>query len=907
MASTFIPHRKIWAFLLIFPVIFFALKIKHEKKSISSDPVNGAGETLLMNPIWTLPGSFCDSVRSGGELGWPKITAEARPGSYWWWPGSAVTRKDLTWNLELYRKAGWGNLGVIGIYGVKGEEDSFTDIFTPEWFDLYNHAVREAGRLNMNIDLTPSSGWRLGGPHVTEQYAEQSFSFENGDLNIITRRDSVKRAGPGGKGLCINPYSLSAVRFHFHWLTQRFEAGEGAEPRAFYYDSFENPGNWCPELPEYFRKLRGYSLKTHVAALNGIGDSNYARRVICDYRQTLSDMLMDCVKEISVWCKDRGSSLRIQAHGAPANLLDMYACANFPETEVFGANRFDIPGYRRDPRFCRPDTNSILVNRFASSAAHVAGRNIVISESFTWLRNHYHTALSHIKAEADLLFLQGINGIYYHGTCYSPEHAPWPGWLFYASTQVNSRNSIFRDIPVLNNYITRCQSILQEGKPYNDVLLYWPVFDLWMEGGREELRFRVHQPDWIEKSTCGKVAHWMIDNGYTFDFISDKQLLNTRLDHDSLVTEGNSSYRTLLIPSAKYMDHHTLQHIIRLAEKGATILFLDNLPVDVPGWHDFKLRKEKMAASLEKLSFDENRTVLVGRGRIIIGNDLDRLFDLAEIIREPMVDDGLLFTRRKSLESVNYFIANQTSRKIDQWIALGIPGNSAVVMDPMTGRTGLVNSRERDEQVEVYLQLEPGETRILRIYSDRTIKGDYWPVLGAASKGIPVMGTWHVDFVEGGPELPQGTTMDTLKCWTRLGDERALRFAGAARYTIDVNLPVMKKTLRWILDLGDVRESARITVNNQPVGVLVAHPFRIDVSDYIRNGKNEITFEVTNLSANRIRDLDIQGVGWKKFYDANIVTHMYEPFDASSWDLKPSGLLGPVTIIPYPLKHFEAQ
>jgi hypothetical protein len=56
--------------------------------------------------------------------------------------------------------------------------------------------------------------------------------------------------------------------------------------------------------------------------------------------------------------------------------------------------------------------------------------------------------------------------------------------------------------------------------------------------------------------------------------------------------------------------------------------------------------------------------------------------------------------------------------------------------------------------------------------------------------------------------------------------------------------------------------------------------------------------EVTNLSANRIRDLDRKGTGWKKFYDINIVSHLYEPFDASGWPLKPSGLLGPVKLIP---------
>jgi hypothetical protein len=40
-------------------------------------------------------------------------------------------------------------------------------------------------------------------------------------------------------------------------------------------------------------------------------------------------------------------------------------------------------------------------------------------------------------------------------------------------------------------------------------------------------------------------------------------------------------------------------------------------------------------------------------------------------------------------------------------------------------------------------------------------------------------------------------------------------------------------------------------------------------------------------------------VAWKKFYDINLVNHLYKPFDASDWDLKPSGLLGPVRLIPY--------
>jgi hypothetical protein len=100
------------------------------------------------------------------------------------------------------------------------------------------------------------------------------------------------------------------------------------------------------------------------------------------------------------------------------------------------------------------------------------------------------------------------------------------------------------------------------------------------------------------------------------------------------------------------------------------------------------------------------------------------------------------------------------------------------------------------------------------------------------------------------------------------------------------------------LDLGDVRESGRVWVNGNPAGAAIAHPFRVDVTGLLRPGRNELAIEVTNLSANRIRDLDRRGVDWKKFHDINFVNHMYKPFDASGWDLKPSGLLGPVTLHP---------
>ena len=66
----------------------------------------------------------------------------------------------------------------------------------------------------------------------------------------------------------------------------------------------------------------------------------------------------------------------------------------------------------------------------------------------------------------------------------------------------------------------------------------------------------------------------------------------------------------------------------------------------------------------------------------------------------------------------------------------------------------------------------------------------------------------------------------------------------------------------------------------------------------LKPGRNVLEIEVTNLGANRIRDLDERKVNWKYFYDINVVGRNYRPLDASVWPLRDSGLLGPVVLKP---------
>jgi len=159
---------------------------------------------------------------------------------------------------------------------------------------------------------------------------------------------------------------------------------------------------------------------------------------------------------------------------------------------------------------------------------------------------------------------------------------------------------------------------------------------------------------------------------------------------------------------------------------------------------------------------------------------------------------------------------------------------------------------------------------------------------------LALQGTWQVQFMAGGPELPAPFEAPALASWTSLADTKAQTFAGAARYCLTFDAPAdCQKTAR--LDLGKVCHSARVRLNGDDLGTLFIPPFQLVVHG-LKPAGNRLEVEVTSTSANRIRDLDRRGVKWRNFYDINLVNLDYKPFDASPWPLADAGLLGPVTL-----------
>lgn len=876
---------------------------------------------------------------------WPENTSQTKPWARWWWMGSAVDKPNLKSSLIDFQKAGIGGVEITPIYGVKGEEANFIDYLSPKYIEMLNYTIKIADSLNMQVDMVLGTGWPYGGSHVTLPYAATKLIVEkyevkknenfnkkiivntakektpaellhvlaygkNGafvnltdelDGNLLKWKakktdytiyavftgktgQQVKRAAPGGNGYTLDHYSTEALNDYVKPFNKAFESVEG-NLRAIFNDSYEVYGtDFTPLFFQEFEKRRGYDLKKHIPQLLNKADNDVDNRVKSDYRETISDLLLN---EFDLpwteWAHSKNLKTKLQAHGSPGNLIDIYASADIPECETFGSMPYDIPGFRRDADDIREGDADPVMLKFSSSAAHISGKQLTSSETFTWLRDHFKTALSQCKPEVEDLLLNGINHVFLHGSTYSPKKAEWPGWKFYASVNFNATNTIWEDAPALFSYIENCQSLLQSGKPDNETLLYWPIYDTWGKSldGNLFFQFKIHSlNEWLYETPFYDTTKKLMNGGYGVDFISDKFISQAKVKDGLIVLPGNT-YKSLVIPRCEKMPLKTLEKLIALKKEGAHIIF-EGLPNSVPGFYDYEAQTSKLLASIST-----NKTILKTTSNLF--QDLES----ANVHPETLVNTGLKFIKRDVDGEKIYYLVNHTSKVIDDFIPLAISNKDVLILDPLTKTYGNAIVKKTDKNTLVKLRIEPGQSFMLKTENSKSQQN--WSYYETVNNPINLQGEWTITFEKGGPKLPAAVKTNTLQSWTDFGIE-AEAFSGTALYTLQFDAPNVEAD-NWKLNLGDVRESAKVWLNGKFIGDVWSVPFSIHLGN-LKKGRNELKIQVTNLPANRIRAKELNGEEWKIFYEINMVDKDYKKFDATKWNPMPSGLLGPISITP---------
>ena len=848
---------------------------------------------------------------------------ETAPGARWWWLGSALDTANVRWNMEQYASHGIGALEITPLYGVKGNQTNNIDYLSPKWMEMLKYVQAEGKRLGIQIDMNNGTGWPFGGPATPIEeaackvvvvdsivnnvvlkngyklllpqkevmYSTLSFVMaypknvkgykgdaieitnsvdkdgvilwkapKKGDWRIIAiyngrTRQQVKRAAPGGQGYVIDHFDKTAVKHYLDRFDKAFAETKTPWPHSMFNDSYEVYGaDWTPTLPEEFEKRRGYSLKENIDKL-----VDRDKKTVSDYRETLSDLLLEnFTDQWAAWAHSHGMTVRNQAHGSPANLIDVYAAVDIPEIEGFGLSEFGIKGLRVDPGMTKLNDSDYSMLKYAPSAAHITGKKLVSSETFTWLTEHFRTSLSQMKPDLDLMFCAGVNHVYFHGTCYSPKNDPWPGWKFYASVDMSPTNSIWRDAPELMKYIQRCQEFLQSGEPDNDILVYFPVRDLWKKNTSKLLmQFAIHNLGHLAPEFKNSILE--LDSlGYDCDYISDKYLLTSNANGaGNIVTAAGTSYKALLIPSGSTLTDEVKAHIEKLKANGVSV---------------------------------------------ILGNDVEALAKVAKP-EEMKTKLGLKMIRRKKDGEYGYFIANLTPNDVDSYVKLAVDAKDLFWSNPLNGICYKAESNENG----VRITLRSGESmflatgqlpeQVLQLVTKRLTREK-------EGTAVDINSGWRLSFIEEAPKVNATFDIDKLQTWETLDNDSAKVTMGTGVYETTFRIGNIPKVTRkgkkvapkklqgeWEINLGDVRESARVYINDEYIGCAWSVPYILKFDGTVLNeGDNSIRIEVTNLPANRIADLDRKGVEWRKFEEINVVDIKYKKTKYDNWTPMPSGL-----------------
>ena len=837
---------------------------------------------------------------------------EAKGWTRWWWYGCAVTHEEIIRELHFMKEAGLGGAEIAILYPLAADDEKKRifniPFYSPEFFEILDFTLTEAKKLGLGIDFTLGSSWPYGGPFVPQDMAPQmvttwqidvtgpvdffSYDFttliegeivgvamgrmENStmipeSLMDITGylQDKMLYGWPWGKELVNVPVSKGnwkIVAFvsesyrqtvaiptrgaggyaidHCRQDVTDFFLKNAAEPllerlgknriRCFFCDSIELGGNnWTQYLPEEFRKRRGYELTPYLYGLVGeVGE--IAERIRYDYYLTMSELTLENFFErFTSWCEDHEMKSRIQAHGTWADILKAYALADIPEGESFGPQD-------------KLHVNTIQ-RRLATSAAHIYGRKIVSNESFTWLRvPRFLVNYENVKAAADAIFLDGMNAIVNHGYAYSPEEAGVPGWAFYASSNLNHTNPAWDCYKEVGDYIQRMSAVFRQGYVRNDVAIYLPQGDVWSQTPIANLHMGMRLQEYLQWGVPDRIAR----EGYSFDYVNDEALTSLGIMENGLKI-GENVYKVILLIGCKRLPLETAKALDQFVKNGGLLLAADGVPDDSCGMYQWKEQSEKVKEIMAQL-FPEEMESWQGYGKGAVAKSADRTEKMLHLLREKRQPDACIgpktaaagYLHHKVGEEDFYFLANISEKTEVVSVAFSQMGQEFCVYDCVTARPrGVKAVTAQNQGITVELELKAFDSVLVVFGKGRC----YLKEVREQTTGILEVKGWTLTALERKVRLD----METPVFWQKFPELRD--FCGKGSYKAVFELSQLDQE-KVYLQLEGLADTARVFVNEKPAGIIWKRPWKLDITDTVISGKNQIRLVCTGPLINSVLD-----------------------------------------------------
>ena len=667
-------------------------------------------------------------------------------------------------------------------------------------------------------------------------------------------------ASHGGKGLEIDKMSAEAMDFYWQHFLDRVVglAGDraGTVFQNILIDSYEaGHQNWTAGLDQKFAAMHGYDLKELLPILTGrvVGSVEFTERVLWDYRKLINDLIVEnYYGRMAELCAEAGVKFAAEPYGRYGNANDYDA-----------AGKVDIPTCEWWA-YAGNQKERIGEAKLAASTAHTYGRKVVSSEAFTGTpKRIFESYPGGIKGQGDYFMAQGVNKFCFHTWAHDPyQQAPGLGLGTYGS-RFDSRNTWWPYAGAWFEYLTRNQYMLQQGEFVGDVLCY---------AGEDAP---------LKSGHLYRGGEILKDLPYSYDYAlcNTEILMQLRVEDGKLMTENGSSFRVLQLPESPWMSVAVLQKVEELLQAGA--ILSGAKPSSAPGKIDASERAE-FAALTQRIWGASNRKSQTsnpcGEGVIYWGMPLGKLLSkhgIAPDFSFSVVGDqkqgktmypglGVDFIHRRVGRDEVYFLSNQHSMSKTIQARFRVSGKVAELWFPDSGTICKLDAvPSGNEHTAIELRFGPSEAYFV-VFRDAAA--------ATAERAVPWSTTeqpladlsadWDLRFSNGG-----SASMTELASWTQLNEERLKFHSGTATYqkTFTLSKKQLDSAKEFYLDLGQVDVIAEVRVNGKNCGIAWKAPYRVELSDALKAGENQIEVTVANLWVNRM-------IGDQRFEDDHVWT-----------------------------------
>lgn len=641
---------------------------------------------------------------------------------------------------------------------------------------------------------------------------------------------------PAATGLEVDKFSPKYVEDYFRGYTDPIAKALGplwGKTLSFMtMDSWEaGMQNWTDDMIGEFHRRRGYDPTPYLPALAGrvVGTSDISDRFLWDFRRTLADLYADgYYATMEKMLRQNGMISYAEASGIALAI---------PGDTLLNKSKVDIPMAEFWVHHLHPKSMYYVDVRQAASAAHVYGKPIVATESFTggWYEPPFT-----LKKIGDYWFAQGVNRIVFHTSAEQPLNTK-PGNMM-VGTFIDRNITWAGMAKPFMTYIARTCFMLQQGKFVADVAY------LLKEGAPSTMPF------W------GDGLQPAPPEGYDYDVVNTDVLLNRMsvADDGRLVLPDGMSYRVLVLPDVTYMTPPVMRKIHEMVAGGATVI--GPRPLRSPDLTAYPASDKE----IQQLSMDlwggidgvTNFENHFGKGKVFDGVPVEEALSRLNVSRDfeashPLGSD-LVWIHRRTSDGDIYFVVNRTDHPQDIEVSLRVTGKEAELWHADTGTCEPAGYKIANGRTTVPLHMAERESVfvVLRHNTTATSRKAVRPVRTELAR---LAGPWEITFP---PNLgaPPKIQLAKLESWTESSDKGVKYFSGTATYTKTFRAPEswFHPDAKILINLGMVKDIAVITLNGKEFGILWKPPYVVDVSGALKPGSNRLQVQVTNEWTNRI-------------------------------------------------------